>query len=362
MHSALSSVLAFLVISASYTIPSDGFSSVTPLASQKQKPAVAHRYPTSLHVFFGESSDNNNSNDEDNNNDDYDDDNSFMNHNNRFDLEKARQELEDTLSSHATTSSHEMSFYEEMKLRETTPQQQQQTTVRAPTYNRSPSRLPALDVTLPPAPPLTTIERERREAEIQLLGRLTDGDDSVSDLWTLWFGERGSEAAQKLLQAEELTNHGNSLQQWTQAEDILRDLIEEHGVYWVEPVNRLATLYYMTGRLDEAETLNKVVLAVKPWHFGALSGIVMIYAAQADSEKARLWAASRLPTFAPTGANRRRVAWAEKAVQSAEESLAHAEKRIEDLFGAPDDYDAMQQQQQKDDWNSYDEDGDSAWQ
>ena len=361
MHSALSSALAFLVISASYTIPSDGFSTVTPLALQRQKPGYC---PTRLHVFFG-SDDNINNDDDDEDNDEDDLSSFFINNSNKknnrlFDLEKARQELEDTLE-HANDFLY---FYQEMKLRETTEEQrQQQTTVRTPTY-RSPSRLPALDVTLPPAPPLTTIERERREAEIQLLRRLKDGDDSVSDLWTLWFGERGSDAAQKLLQAEELTNHGNSLQQWTQAEDILRALIEEHGVYWVEPVNRLATLYYMTGRLDEAETLNKVVLAVKPWHFGALSGIVMIYAAQADSEKARLWAASRLPTFAPTGENRRRVVWAEEAVRSAEESLAQAEKRIRDLFGEPDDYDAMQrQQQQKDgDWNCYKEDGEAAWQ
>ena len=334
MQIALPTALAFLVISASPTLYTNGFSSLTPL-TQSHAGLTRHPHrPSSLHVFFGD----------DNSLDGYgDEDDDEDNMNGRFDLENARERLEELVGSQELQET----FFEEMKMRTV-----ERPTVRSPTYRPSP--LPALDVALPPAPPLTTIERERREAEIQLLGRLTEGDESVSDLWTLWFGERGSESAQKLLKAEELTNDGP--QSWARAEDILRALIEEHGVYWVEPVNRLATLYYMQGRLDEAETLNKVVLAVKPWHFGALSGIVMIYAAQADSEKARLWAASRLPTFAPTGANRRRIAWAEKAVQSAEESLENAEKRIQDLFGAPDDYSAMQH---KDDWDTNE---DAAWQ
>ena len=291
-----------LVISISST--SHAFSVTTPTSfslRQGSRATLPYTGTTQLNVFF----------DSEEYHDDEDD---------YFDLEKARKRLE-ALVGDELESSQQMQTVE-------------RPTVRSPSYAQA--QLPSLDVTLPPAPPLTTIERERREVEIQLLARLTDGDDSVSDLWTLWFGERGSAAAQKLVQADEYTNEGPS--SWQKAEDILQDLVQEHGIYWVEPVNRLATLYYMQGRLDKAETLCKVVLAVKPWHFGALSNIVMIYAAQTDSEQARLWAASRLPTFAPTGANRRRVAWAEKAVESAKQSLANAEKRVQDLFGKPDDY------------------------
>lgn len=252
-----------------------------------------------------------------------------------FDLEEARERFEALLVGDDDTQPKMQTV--------------ERPTIRSPSYTQD--QLPPLDVVLPPAPPLTTIERERREVEIQLLLRLLDGDEAVSDIWTLWFGERGSSAAQKLVRADELTNRGPA--SWQHAEDILQGLITEHGVYWVEPVNRLATLYYMQGRLEEAETLCQCVLAVKPWHFGALSGIVMIYAAQADSEKARLWASSRLPTFAPTGANRRRIAWTEKAVESAKESLENAEARIKDIFGKPDGYTAKLQD------NSWEED---AWQ
>ncbi|CAB9505020.1 repeat-containing protein [Seminavis robusta] len=260
-----------------------------------------------------------------------------------FDVEQARKRLEGFWM---TGGGGEESFSSELQQ-----QTMERPTIRSPTYSPAPHKNPELDVVIPPAPPLTTIERERREAEIQLLGQLVEGDESVTDLWTLWFSERGSDAAQQLVRAEELTGEGPS--GWQRAEEILRDLIEEHGVYWVEPVNHLATLYYMQGRVDAAETLCQIVLAVKPWHFGALSSIVMIYAAQANSEKARLWAASRLPAFAPNGANRRRIAWAEQAVLSAKESFVNAEKRVQDLFGEPDDYSV---EQQTDMWD------DDAWQ
>lgn len=270
---------------------------------------------TPLHVFFDSG-------------DYHDDEDDF------FDLEKARKRLEALVGDELES------------------QLPMQTVERSPSPSYAQAQLPALDVTLPPAPPLTTIDRERREVEIRLLERLQVGDQSVSDLWTLWFSERGSAAAQRLVKADECINDGPS--SWQKAEDILQELVQEHGVYWAEPVNRLATLYYMQGKLDQAETLCKVVLAVKPWHFGALSNIVMIYAAQTDSEKARLWASSRLPTFAPTGANRRRAAWSEKAVESARQSLANAEKRVQELFGEADVYTV-----EPDTSNNWEED---AWQ
>jgi hypothetical protein len=195
---------------------------------------------------------------------------------------------------------------------------------------------PPLRIALPPAPPLTTLDRERRLVEQDYLAALQDSDEALTDLWDLWFQERGKEAADRLLAAEELTGAGPS--HWPKAEQVLKDLMEEHGVYWVEPVNRLATLYYMQGRLEESETLCQMVLAVKPWHFGALSGIVMVYAGLHDSEKARQWAARRLPTFAPTGPNRRRMAWVETALQDSQLSLEEGEKRVREWMGPADYY------------------------
>jgi hypothetical protein len=90
---------------------------------------------------------------------------------------------------------------------------------------------PPLDVKIPRRPPLTSIERERRTAEIQLLGHLTDGDEGVvSEIYNLWFSERGAGAAAVLKKADELMEQGPERQR--EAELLLRSLISEHGVYF----------------------------------------------------------------------------------------------------------------------------------
>ena len=301
--------------------PASGFPGFAPFRLSQRHELVKTK-PKQLHLFLNTN----------NSGDNIDEDEGH------FDLEKAREHLESLLLGDDSSAYSTAESFLEAQKGVRASRGHHTATVRAPSYSSDLAPpLPPLDVVLPPAPPLTTIERERRETEIQLLSHLAQGDEAVNDLWTLWYSEKGRDTAQRLVRAEELTGEGGSLA-WSHAEDILRALVEEHGVYWVEPLNRLATLYYMQGRLDEAETLCKIVLAIKPWHFGALSGIVMIFAAQTNSEKARLWAACRLPMFAPTGANRRRIAWTEQAVLSAQESLDAAEIRVQELFGEPDDY------------------------
>ena len=305
MQLSSATITSFLVFYSTCVYKSDAFSALTPLSTAKQQRFTSS---TRLNVFFPRMGDDSEEGGEE-----------------PFDVEAARQKLE------ALAGGGEP--YWELAMR-TVPSST--TNMRSPSYQEV-SQLPSLDdVTLPPAPPLTTIERERRQAEIQFMGKLADGDEAGEDLFTLWFNEKGPTAANTLRKAEALTNEGP--EHWEEAEDLLKELIDEHGVYFAEPLNRLATLYYMQGKLEKAETLCKMVLRVKPWHFGALSGIVMIYAALADSNKARMWAASRLPTYAPDGINRRRHAWVQMAVQSATDALALAEDRVHELFGAPDDY------------------------
>jgi hypothetical protein len=257
------------------------------------------------------------------------DDHSFDNHEDDeelSDVEAMRQRLESLHGGDGNTR-------REMDFRGTTQAPQVPTANR---YSLLSHNSPVNDVTLPAANPLTSIDRERRQAEIQMLRQLEYSDESLSDLWTLWFQERGPGAAARLLEAEELTGQGPA--SWDQAEKVLRSLIEEHGVYWAEPVNRLATLFYMQGKMDESETLCKIVLAVKPWHFGALSGIVMVYAGVHDTQSARQWAARRLPTIAPSGPNRRRAGWVQHAMRDAMESLSAAEMRVMEGFGKPDEH------------------------
>jgi len=209
--------------------------------------------------------------------------------------------------------------------------------------------------THPPPPPLTTILRERRINELEILTSLSSSDQAITDLWSLWFSERGTEAATLLLRAEELSSRavgasgnggsstssggsgaaGSGEEDAQEAESLLWDLIEEHGVHWVEPVNRLATLMYMRGRLEESKALCEVVLSVKPWHIGALSGIVMVCISMNDVGCAREWAEKRFPPMLlDGGANdssgdvicSRRRAWVTRACRDAKHQLDFAEK------------------------------------
>lgn len=191
------------------------------------------------------------------------------------------------------------------------------------------------DSKLPAPPPLTAIGKERRVAEIQLLARLVDSDEGLDDLWSLWFSERGPHAARELRDIEDLTSEGP--RSWADAEDRLRAMIDEHGVYFVEPVNRLATLLFLQGRLEESKEMCELVLAVKPWHFGASSGIVMVCAGLGDPTAARTWATRRLPPIQPTGMNKRRQQWVEHAVEDATKALFDAERRVKNAFGKPDE-------------------------
>jgi hypothetical protein len=74
---------------------------------------------------------------------------------------------------------------------------------------------------------------------------------------------------------------------------------------WAEPANRLATLRYMEGEFEESVQLCLRVLRMKPWHFGASSGIVMCYAKLAEKansirqqplvDEANRWANEAMP-------------------------------------------------------------------
>jgi hypothetical protein len=175
-------------------------------------------------------------------------------------------------------------------------------------------------------PLLSSIARERRETEIELLRQL-ESEDVTGDLWTLWYGERGPAAALELRELEQLM--GN-VSKWAAVEERLQSMIDEYGVFFVEPVNRLATLCFLQGRYQESKKLCQVVLEQKPWHFGALSGIVMVHVNLKEMTEARQWAARRLPSLASP---ERRKEWVERAVEDARKSLLEEEKRLRMAFG-----------------------------
>mmetsp|Transcript_236 Transcript_236/g.305 ORF Transcript_236/g.305 Transcript_236/m.305 type:complete len:274 (+) Transcript_236:111-932(+) len=203
------------------------------------------------------------------------------------------------------------------------------------------------------SPPLmSSIGREIRKAEIALMKELEYCDEATSELWNLWYSERGPEATRELESIEKLMNDRS---QWREVERRLKALMKKHSIYWVEPVNRLATLYYLEGRFEESKALCRVVLEQKPWHFGAISGIVMVCASLEQVLEARHWAAHRLPPIPPEGTtNNRRSEWVKRAVDDAQNALLEEEGRLKSAFGRQQDHEGQEQQagidEQEDSW------------
>lgn len=222
-----------------------------------------------------------------------------------------------------------------------------------------------------PPPPLSAHAKESRVTEMRLVNALAHSDDSLSEIWSHWFAEQGAGAAHELLHAEELANSG-SPDDFPEAERLLRKLIAKHSVYWAEPVNRLATLLYRQGRLRESKACCEIVLAVKPWHFGALSGIVLVCAGMKDYVNAKIWADRRLPPVQPDGTtnNGRRTDWVRRAVQDAKLTLARPEAFVTGIEEDDDEDEELENinsntdttAEQKSDGIWRDDDEQNAWQ
>lgn len=76
-------------------------------------------------------------------------------------------------------------------------------------------------------------------------------------------------------------------------------------------------------------------------HFGALSGLVMVYASMHEAVQARQWASRRLPPLTAAGSNRRRKQWVDMAVQDAQAALQDREDGMREWMGPPDDYESL---------------------
>jgi hypothetical protein len=127
-------------------------------------------------------------------------------------------------------------------------------------------------------------------------------------------------------------------EQLQRAQTMLMELIQEHSIHWVEPTNRLATLYYLQGHLKAAEALCLVVLAIKPWHFGALNGLVLVYTGLNEYDKVAEWSSRRLLGSIRNDVNRSRKVWVQQAVQRAEDNLSNANTILSKAFGQSDDH------------------------
>jgi hypothetical protein len=188
-----------------------------------------------------------------------------------------------------------------------------------------------LSVPFPTRPPLTTMERERRAAEMELLAELYNGDDAIPGFKELWFSERGVQEQEQLILGDNCIGRGPDY--WAESEQVLTKLCHDDPSF-LEPFVRLAKLYCLQARLDEAEVLSKHILVFKPYHFVALETMVATYAAKGQVKSARFWSTKRLPT--PSSLDRRNE-WVERALHDAE-SILHQMTTQESFFGPPDSH------------------------
>jgi Tfp pilus assembly protein PilF len=123
-------------------------------------------------------------------------------------------------------------------------------------------------------PPLPDRSAERSDLLQTLASAETfnQGRVAVNDMWTFW--RRAPDTT-----AQEMLDGGIGairLGDWITAQSVLGDLVAYCPNY-AEGYNQLAFAYFLRGQDVEAERLLKKTLELEPQHFGAFSGLGLIY-------------------------------------------------------------------------------------
>lgn len=168
--------------------------------------------------------------------------------------------------------------------------------------------------------PLTESSRQRRELEMELIAALKNSNEAVEELMALWMVERGMDGAEELHKMTNACSPG-----LVEEEKILRGLLDEYGIHWVEPVSRLASLMYFKGNSAESRQWCEIALAVKPWHFEVVHTHVLNALRNQDLAQAVRWQRRALPPLNPDTNNKARKAWVKRALKDAQTSLGKAE-------------------------------------
>jgi tetratricopeptide (TPR) repeat protein len=113
------------------------------------------------------------------------------------------------------------------------------------------------------------------KAESVFTARLSSVDPALVDLavkglWECWYNEAGEGNRWALESGIEAMNSGAL----DQAEAVFTELARAHP-NWPEAANKLATVLYMKGHFERSLALCRRVVAAKPNHFGAWSGLAM---------------------------------------------------------------------------------------
>jgi len=106
--------------------------------------------------------------------------------------------------------------------------------------------------------------------------------NTENQIWAIWLQHPNADV-EKLMQLG--TQRMNS-QRYAEALVVFSQIVESFPDY-AEAWNKRATLYYMVGNLDASITDIEHTLKLEPRHFGALSGLGLVYLQRNELSKAR---------------------------------------------------------------------------
>ena len=93
---------------------------------------------------------------------------------------------------------------------------------------------------------------------------------AITGLWECWLDEAGPDARRAMEAGVESMNAGDL----SAAFEAFKALSDEHP-NWAEATNKIATVLYLQGRPEESIVYCHRVVALKPDHFGAWSGMAI---------------------------------------------------------------------------------------
>ena len=135
----------------------------------------------------------------------------------------------------------------------------------------------------------------------QLLLQLKDPEPHIREqateiLWKNWFWQKGVTGMEQLKRSQVLIDEGKI----EDAEETLTQLIQAHPDF-AEAWNRRAVLYYLQQDFQKSIDDCQETLKIFPFHFGALHGLGLCYAAQGEIKQA-------IATFTCTKAEEEKIA------------------------------------------------------
>ena len=111
---------------------------------------------------------------------------------------------------------------------------------------------------------------------------LTSIRETENQIWEIWYEHPNEDVMQLMRIGIQRMNYNR----YAEAMLIFTQLVENFPDY-AEGWNKRATLHYVIGNLDESIADIERTLALEPRHFGALSGLGLVYMQREELNKAK---------------------------------------------------------------------------